>query len=102
MTLELYLKPLGGVHLIEYSGDEIFMMGWDGEAPQPISLYADSDFSGYTQGQQVSRPFRLIPDDVPGTDISISSILAACSDHDTLHVCSRRSMGQYIEMFRLL
>ena len=58
--------PPGGVHLIEYSGDEIFMMGWDGEAPQPISLYADSDFSGYTQGQQVSRPFRLIPDDVPG------------------------------------
>ena len=25
--------PSGGVHLIEYSGDEIFMMGWDGEAP---------------------------------------------------------------------
>ena len=25
--------PPGGVHLIEYSGDEIFMMGWDGEAP---------------------------------------------------------------------
>ena len=30
--------PPGGVHLIEYSGDEIFMMGWDGEAPQLISL----------------------------------------------------------------
>ena len=58
--------PPGGVHLIEYSGDEIFMMGWDGEAPHPISLYIDSDFSGYTQGQQVSRPFRLIPDDVLG------------------------------------
>ena len=57
--------PPGGVHLIEYSGDEIFMMGWDGEAPQPISLYANSDFSVYTQGQQVSGPFRLIPDDVP-------------------------------------
>ena len=25
--------PSRGVHLIEYSGDEIFMMGWDGEAP---------------------------------------------------------------------
>ena len=41
------------------------MMGWDGEAPHPISLYANSDFNGYTQGQQVSRPFRLIPDYVP-------------------------------------
>ena len=57
--------PPGGVHLIEYSGDEIFMMGWDGEAPQPINLYANSYFSVYTQGQQVSRPFRLISDDVP-------------------------------------
>ena len=42
--------PMGGVHSIEFSGDEIFMMGWDGEAPQPISLYTDSDFSGYTSG----------------------------------------------------
>ena len=57
--------PPGGIHSIEFLGDEIFMMGWDGEAPQPICLYADSDFSGYTHGQQVSRPFRLIPDDVP-------------------------------------
>ena len=57
--------PPGGVHLIEYSGDEIFMMGWDGEAPQPISLYANSEFSVYTQGQQVSSPFRLTQDDVP-------------------------------------
>ena len=57
--------PPGGVHLIEYPGDEIFMLGWDGEAPQPISLYANSDFSVYTQGQQVSGPFRLIPNDVP-------------------------------------
>ena len=40
--------PPGGVHLIEYSGDEIFMLGWDGEAPQPIFLYADSGFNGYT------------------------------------------------------
>ena len=57
--------PPGGVHLIKHLEDEIFMIGWDGEAPQPISLYAYSDFSGYTQGQEVSRPFRLIPDDVP-------------------------------------
>ena len=28
-------------------------------------MYPDLDFSGYTHGQQVSRPFRLIPDDVP-------------------------------------
>ena len=57
--------PQGGIHSIEFLGDEIFMMRWDGEAPQPICLYADSDFSGYTHGQQVSKPFRLIPDDVP-------------------------------------
>ena len=24
------------------------MMGWDGEASQPICLYADSGFNGYT------------------------------------------------------
>ena len=57
--------PPGGIHSIEFLGDEIFMMGWDGEAPQPICLYADSYFSRYTHGQQVSRPFRLILDDVP-------------------------------------
>ena len=57
--------PPSGIHLIEFLGDEIFMMRWDGEAPQPICLYADSGFSGYTYGQQVSRPFRLILDDVP-------------------------------------
>ena len=60
------IPPLSsGIHLIEFLGDEILMMGWDEEAPQPIYLYADSDFSGYTHGQQVFRPFRLIPDDVP-------------------------------------
>ena len=57
--------PPGGIHSIEFLGNEIFMMGWDGEAPQPICLYPDSDFSEYTLGQQVSRPFRLIQDDVP-------------------------------------
>ena len=55
----------GGIHSIEFLRDDIFMMGWDGEAPQPICLYEDLDFSGYTNDQQVSRPFRLIPDDVP-------------------------------------
>ena len=45
--------PPGGIHSIEFLGDEIFMMGWDGEAPQPICLYADSGFSGYTHGQQI-------------------------------------------------
>ena len=39
--------PPEGVQLIEFAGDEIFMMGWDGEAPQPISLYEESDFVGY-------------------------------------------------------
>ncbi|RVW77668.1 hypothetical protein CK203_053395 [Vitis vinifera] len=37
----------------------------DGEAPQLISLYEDSDFSGYTHGQQVPRPFRLAPNEIP-------------------------------------
>ena len=56
--------PTSGVHLIECLGDEIFMMGWDREAPQPISLYTDSVFSGYTSGQQIPRSFRLILDEV--------------------------------------
>ena len=42
--------PPGGVHSIEFLGDEIFVMGWDGEAPQPINLYTYLDFSGYTSG----------------------------------------------------
>ena len=45
--------PPGGIHSIEFLGDEIFVMGWDGEAPQLICLYADSGFSGYTHGQQI-------------------------------------------------
>ena len=59
------LPPTSGVHSVEFLGDEIFMMGWDGEAPQTINLYTDSDFSGYTSGQQIPKPFRLIPDEVP-------------------------------------
>ena len=58
-------RPPESIHSIEFLGYEIFMMGLDGEAPQPICLYADSDFSGYTHGQKVSRPFRLIQYDVP-------------------------------------
>ena len=51
--------PPGGIHSIEFLGDEIFVMGWDGKAPQPICLYADSSFSGYTHGQQIMfRPMR--------------------------------------------
>ena len=50
-------------HLIAFSGDEIFMMGWDGEAPQPISLYEKSDFVGYIPSQQIPRPFSLTPDE---------------------------------------
>ena len=37
--------PLGGIHLIEHREGDVFMMRWDGEAPQPISLYEDLDFS---------------------------------------------------------
>ena len=34
--------PPRGIHLIEHIEGDVFMMGWDGEAPQPISLYEDS------------------------------------------------------------
>ena len=43
--------PPGGIHSIEFFGDEIFVMGWDGEAPQLICLYSDSGFSGYTDSR---------------------------------------------------
>ena len=56
--------PMGGVHSIKFLGDELFMMGWDGEALQPISLYTDLDFSGYTSGQQIPMLFILILDEV--------------------------------------
>ncbi|XP_034674419.1 uncharacterized protein LOC117905643 [Vitis riparia] len=59
-------SPPEGVHLIEFAGDEIFMMGWDGEAPQPISLYEESDFVGYIPRQQIPRPFILTPDEIYG------------------------------------
>ncbi|RVW76545.1 hypothetical protein CK203_064339 [Vitis vinifera] len=58
--------PPEGVHLIEFAGDEIFMMGWDGEAPQPISLYEESNFVGYIPRQQIPRPFSLTPDKIYG------------------------------------
>ena len=58
--------PTSGVHSVKFLGDEIFMTGWEVEAPQLISLYIDSDFSGYTSNQQIPRPFRLIPYEVPG------------------------------------
>ena len=41
-------SPPGGIHFIEYADSEIFMMGWDEEAPQPINQYEESDFVGYT------------------------------------------------------
>ncbi|WJZ99821.1 hypothetical protein VitviT2T_018236 [Vitis vinifera] len=58
--------PPKGVHLIEFVGDEIFMMGWDGEAPQPISLYEESNFVGYIPRQQIDRPFSLTSDKIYG------------------------------------
>ena len=41
------------------------MMGWDGKAPQPISLYEDSDFVGYTSNKQIPRLFKLTLDEIP-------------------------------------
>ena len=52
--------------MIAFSGDEIFMMGWDGEASQPISLYEESNFVGYIPRQQIPRPFSLTPDKIYG------------------------------------
>ena len=57
--------PTSSVHSIKFSGDGVFMMGWDGEVPQPINLYTNSYFSGYTASQQIPRPFRLILNKVP-------------------------------------
>ena len=51
----------GGIHFIEYIDSEIFMMDWDGEAPQTISLYEESNFVGYTSNQRILRPFMLTP-----------------------------------------
>ena len=69
--------PTSGVHSVEFLEDEIFMMGRDGEAPQSIGLYTNSDFSGYTSSQQISRPFRLIPYEVP-RQTSISLVYLQC------------------------
>ena len=43
--------PTGDIHSVEFSRDKIFMMGWDGEAPQLISLYINSYCSRYTSSQ---------------------------------------------------
>ena len=51
--------PLGEIHFIEHADSEIFMMGWDGEAPQPISLYEES--YRLTSNQWTPRPFLLTP-----------------------------------------
>ena len=52
--------PLGGIDSIEFLGDEILMMGWDGEAPQLIFLYADSGFNGYTGPRVWYSPSSII------------------------------------------
>ena len=57
--------PMSVVHLIEFSGEDIFMIGWDGEAPQSIDLYINSNFSRNTSSKQIPRSFRLIPYEVP-------------------------------------
>ena len=33
--------PPRGIHLIEHTEGDIFMMGWDGKAPQSIILYEE-------------------------------------------------------------
>ena len=55
-------SPLGGIHFTKYADSEIFMMGWDGEAPQSISLYEESNFVGYTSNQRIPKPFMLTSD----------------------------------------
>ena len=46
--------------MIEHIECEIFMMGWDGEAPQPINHYEDLDFVGYTSDQWIPSPFMTL------------------------------------------
>ncbi|RVW64040.1 Retrovirus-related Pol polyprotein from transposon opus [Vitis vinifera] len=83
------LPPLRGIHLIEHMEGDVFMMGWDGEAPQPISLYEDLDLSGYTHQQQLlGRRFTTLEDDeilcqlcTTQARISIWSLLASSSTH---------------------
>ena len=65
MILELYPLPRGGDPLIEHTENDIFMMGWDGDSPQLIGLYEESNLNGYTFGQQIPRPFRLTMDEIP-------------------------------------
>ena len=55
----------GGIHLIEHTEGEIFMMGWDGDTPQPISMYEGLNLNGYTPRQQIPRPFRLALNQIP-------------------------------------
>ena len=93
--------PTSGVHSVEFLGDEIFMMGWDGEAPHPISLYTNSDFSGYTSGQQIPRSFRLIPYEVP-RHTSISSIYLHHVLPMTPFILFLVEYGLVHRMFRLL
>ena len=57
--------PPKGVYLIMSIGDEIFIMGWDGEASRSINLYVDSDFIGYTSDQKILGPFRLTLNGIP-------------------------------------
>ena len=93
--------PTRGVHSVEFSRDEIFMMGWDGEAPQPISLYTNLDFSGYTSGQQIPKPFRLISYQVPRQ----TSILPVYLQHVppmTPFIMFPEEYGLVHGMFRLL
>ena len=55
-------SPPRGVHFIEYADSKIFMMGWEGEASQSISLYEELDFIGYISDQRIPWLFMLTLD----------------------------------------
>ncbi|RVW86544.1 Pro-Pol polyprotein [Vitis vinifera] len=93
--------PPEGVHLIEFAGNEIFMMGWDGKAPQSISLYeevaqpppVDRPFVGIAAREEVQREDDEILRQLRTTQarISIWSLLASSSTHRDALV---RALGQ--------
>ena len=74
------------------------MMGWDGDAPQPISLYEGLDLNGYTFGQQIPRPFRLTLNEIPRQPL-VALVYSQHVPPFTLF-CSQRGMGPFTEMFR--
>ena len=89
--------PPGGVHLIEFSRDEIFMIGWDGEAPQLISLYEESDFVGYIPRQQIPRPFSLITALVQLTFFRLNSYFVVRREQSANRLASNEEYTPYVD-----